>query len=145
MAEFTDTIDIAAPPAVVFDLLTTPSGLAKWMGVPIGVDASPSGAFAVDIAGYPVRGRYTVVDRPTHVAFTWGFAGSDDLPPGASTVEFRLTGTDDGTRVELLHRDLPDQQVAGHARGWRHYLPRLVVVGSAGDAGPDHWGHDVHD
>ena len=34
MAEFTDAINIDAPPHVVFDFLTTEAGLTSWMGTP---------------------------------------------------------------------------------------------------------------
>ena len=32
MAEFRDSIDIAAPPETVFEYLTTDSGMTAWMG-----------------------------------------------------------------------------------------------------------------
>lgn len=139
MAEFRDTIDIAASPATVFDYLTTNAGMTAWMGQYADLDPTPGGRFAVDIAGYPVRGEYLVVDRPTRVVVSWGFAGSDTLPVGASTVEFRLTEIHTGTRVDLCHSDLPDTEVRGHADGWANFLPRLAAAGAAGDAGPDAW------
>lgn len=139
MAEFHDSIDIAATPETVFQYLTTESGMTAWMGQYAELDPRPGGRFAVDIAGSPVRGEYLHVDFPHRVVVSWGFAGSDDLPPGASTVEFRLTATSGGTRVDLVHSNLPDPQARGHARGWAHFMARLAVAGSGGDAGPDDW------
>ena len=92
-----------------------------------------------DIAGHPVRGEYLVVDAATRVVVSWGFAGSDELPAGASTVEFVLTPTASGTRVDLLHAGLPDSAVPGHADGWTHFAPRLVIAAAGGDTGPDDW------
>ena len=66
-------------------------------------------------------------------------SGSHDLPPGASTVEFRLTPAARGTRVDLVHSDLPDASLDGHADGWTHFLSRLEIVAAGGDAGPDDW------
>lgn len=44
----------------------------------------------------------------------------------------------DKTRVRLRHSGLPDDNaVAQHTQGWDHYLDRLAVVASGGDAGPD--------
>ena len=103
------------------------------------LDPKPGGRFAVDIAGHPVRGRYLHVEPPNRVVVSWGFAGSDDLPAGASTVEFRLTRIGGGTRVDLCHSDLPEPAVRGHAYGWAHFLPRLAVVGAGRDAGEDSW------
>lgn len=139
LAEFRDSIEIAAPPETVFEYLTTNSGMTSWMGQYAELDARPGGRFMVDISGYPVRGEYLHVDYPSRVVVSWGFAGSEDLPAGASTVEFRLTRISSGTQVDLTHSDLPDTEVPGHAQGWAHFLPRLAVAGAGGDAEPDHW------
>jgi uncharacterized protein YndB with AHSA1/START domain len=82
--------------------------------------------FAVDIEGASVRGRYKELDPPGRVVFSWGFAGSDELPPGASTVEVMLTREAGGTRVDITHTGLPDRERAQHARGWRRFLDRLA-------------------
>ncbi|SED89065.1 SRPBCC family protein [Ruania alba] len=139
MAEYQTSIEIAAPPEVVYDYLTTDDGMTAWMGQHANLDPRPGGTFAVDIAGYLIRGRYLHTEPPTRVTVSWGVAGSEDLPAGASTVEFRLTAIEGGTRVDLTHSDLPDPDVPGHADGWQHFLPRLAVAATGGDAGPDRW------
>lgn len=58
----------------------------------------------------PVRGPCEVVDPPRRLVFTWGFVGSPELPPGASSVEVTLTKQASGTRVELIHRGLPEPE-----------------------------------
>lgn len=139
MAEFRDSVDIAAPPETVFEYLTTDDGMTAWMGQYADLEPKPGGRFAVSIAGNPVRGEFLHVEPPNRVVVSWGFAGSDDLPAGASTVEFRLTRTGGGTRLDLCHSDLPDTEVRGHADGWANFLPRLAVVGAGGEAGQDDW------
>ena len=139
VVEFRDSIDIEAPPETVFEYLATNDGMTAWMGQYADLDPTPGGKFAVDIAGHPVRGEYLHVEPPSRVVMSWGFAGSEDLPVGASTVEFRLTPISGGTRVDLRHSDLPDTEVRGHADGWANFLPRLAIVGTGGDAGPDGW------
>jgi uncharacterized protein YndB with AHSA1/START domain len=139
MAEFRSVIDIGAPPETVFRYLVTDEGMSAWMGQWAALEPVPGGAFAVSIAGYRVRGSFLEVDPPRRVIFSWGFEGSSDLPPGASTVSFELTETDLGTRVELVHTDLPDGEVPGHADGWRHFLPRLVDVAGGATLPPDTW------
>lgn len=139
MAEFRDFIEIAAEPETVFEYLTTNDGMTAWMGQYADLDPTVGGRFSVDIAGHPVRGEYLHLEPPNRVVVSWGFAGSDDLPAGASTVEFRLTRIDSGTRVNLCHSDLPETEVRGHADGWANFLPRLAIVGAGGDAGPDPW------
>jgi uncharacterized protein YndB with AHSA1/START domain len=97
----------------------------------------PGGRFSVDVHGAPVRGRFLEVDAPHRLVISWGYAGSDRLPPGASTVEVRLTARDGGTLVELEHRELPADERPGHATGWTHYLDRLEVAGAGGSPGAD--------
>jgi uncharacterized protein YndB with AHSA1/START domain len=139
VAEYATSIEIDASPGTVFDYLTTEAGMTAWMGQHAQLDPHPGGGFAVDIAGYAIRGEYLHVERPTRVVVSWGVAGSADLPAGASTVEFRLTAIERGTRVDLIHSGLPETELEGHADGWGHFLPRLRVAAPGGDAGPDDW------
>lgn len=139
VTEFETSIEIAAAPATVFDYLTTNAGMTAWMGQHADLDPRPGGVFAVDIAGHAIRGSFLEVVHPTRVVVSWGVAGSDELPAGASRVEFRLTATDEGTRVDLIHSGLPETELAGHADGWGHFLPRLAVAAPGADAGEDHW------
>lgn len=139
MAEYATSIEIDAAPAEVFDYLVTEAGMTAWMGTHATLDPRAGGEFAVDVAGYPIRGRYLEVERPRRVVVSWGVAGSPDLPPGTSTVTFTLTPTARGTRVDLEHAALPDPVLDGHADGWTHFLSRLSVVATGGDAGHDDW------
>jgi uncharacterized protein YndB with AHSA1/START domain len=126
MAEFTTSIDIEAPPEIVFDHLVTVDGMLAWMGQTAELDATPGGTFAVDIDGNPIRGEYLVVDPHHTVVVSWGLLGSDILPVGSSRVEFRLTPIAAGTRLDLSHTDLPEDQVPPHAEGWPHFLGILA-------------------
>jgi len=133
----TASVEIAAPPERVFAFLVDPAAIVRWMGERPALDPRPGGDFALDVRGAPVRGEYLVVEPPHRVVLSWGYEGSQRLPPGASTVEVRLVPIPGGTRVELEHRDLPGPEVAGHAEGWTHYLARLAGAGAGGDPGPD--------
>jgi uncharacterized protein YndB with AHSA1/START domain len=137
MAEYETTIDIEAPPAIVFEHLVEPSRMAAWLGHPIGLQPVPGGRFAVDIDGALVRGEYVEVDRPRRVVVSWGMAGSEELPPGTTRVEFTLTPTVAGTTLTVVHTGLPESQAPSHAVGWSHYLSRLWIAAAGGDPGPD--------
>ena len=126
MAEFTTSIDIEAPPEIVFDHLVTTDGLLAW-GQRAEVDPAPGGIFSLDIDGNPIRGEYVIVDPHHTVVVTWGLLGSDILPAGSSRVEFHLTPIAVGTRLDLLHTDLPEDQVPPHAQGWPHFLGVLAA------------------
>ncbi len=41
--------------------------------------------------------------------------------------------------MTLIHEGLDEQQAAGHAEGWNHFMDRLVALATHGDAGQDEW------
>jgi uncharacterized protein YndB with AHSA1/START domain len=137
---FETTVDLNAPVQEVFRHLTEPAAMIRWMGQHATLEPVPGGAFEVDINGVPVRGRYLEIDAPRRVVVSWGVAGSTGLPPGATRVEFTLTPTEAGTRLRLVHRNLPPDQAAMHGTGWRHFLDRLGQAATGEDPGPDPWG-----
>ena len=139
MAEHRTSIDIDAAPEVVFEFLVTDAGVTSWMGQWASLDPVPGGQFAVDIAGYPARGVFLEVDPPRRVTVSWGFAGHESLPPGSSTVSFELTPLSVGTRVEVVHTDLPEDEVPGHGAGWDHFLPRLARAAAGEHLPADDW------
>jgi uncharacterized protein YndB with AHSA1/START domain len=125
-----ESIHVDAAPERVFGYFTAPDAIVRWMGEYARLDPTPGGEFAVDIKGVPVRGRYLELDPPHRLLISWGHAGSDHLPPGASTLEVRLRPDRGGTRVEVVHRDLPEPEATGHVAGWRHFLARLALAAS---------------
>ena len=131
------TVHIDAAPERVYEYFTRPAAIVTWMGEYALLEAEPGGRFTVDVKGAPVRGRFLSLDPPRRLLISWGYAGSDDLPPGASTVEVTLTAERDGTRVDLEHRDLPRAEQPKHASGWKHYLARLHFAAPGNDPGPD--------
>ena len=139
MPDFSTSIDIEAPPEVVFAHLVTAERMVLWMGQHAELHPVPGGAFALDINGYLIRGEYLEVDPPHRVVVSWGMAGAADLPPGASRVEFNLTPTATGTSLTLKHSGLPATRAKTHASGWANYLPRLRTAAIGVDPGPDEW------
>jgi uncharacterized protein YndB with AHSA1/START domain len=133
----TASVHIEAAPEQVFEYFTSPEAIVRWMGDYALLRPAPGGAFEVDINGVPVRGRYLEVEPPHRLLISWGHAGSDRLPPGASTVEVRLSPAGGGTRVEIEHRDLPEDMRDAFGRGWPHFVARLAVAAAGGDPGPD--------
>lgn len=131
------SIDIDAPPETVFPYFTRPEAIVTWMGDYAELDAAPDGIFSVDVNGVPIRGRYLQLEPPHRLLISWGHAGSEVLPPGASTLEVTLTAIPGGTRVSIEHRDLPAEEAANHAVGWPHYLRRLASVAAGHDPGRD--------
>jgi uncharacterized protein YndB with AHSA1/START domain len=139
MPDFSTSIEIEAPPETVFEHLVSAERMVAWMGQHAQLEPTRGGQFAVDINGYLIRGEYLEVDPPRRVVVTWGMAGTEDLPPGSSTVEFTLTPTVTGTSLKLVHSGLPDTRSSGHGLGWANYLDRLRAAARGIDPGPDTW------
>jgi uncharacterized protein YndB with AHSA1/START domain len=135
---------IRATPDQVFRYLVEPDKLVRWMGVEAQIDPRPGGAFWLDVTGENIAaGNYVEVDPPHRVVFTWGWEGSEEVPPGSSTVAFTLTAEGDETIVELVHSGLPGGQSDEHVRGWTYFVGRLVraaegQVLEAQDPGGEH-------
>jgi uncharacterized protein YndB with AHSA1/START domain len=139
VADLRTSVEIEAPPEVVFEHLVDPDRMVRWMGQHAELAPVPGGAFAVDINGALFQGEFLEVERPRRVVVTWGLAGAADLPPGASRVEFELTPTPTGTRLDLIHTGLPGTRAETHRAGWGNYLARLRQVAGGADPGPDSW------
>jgi uncharacterized protein YndB with AHSA1/START domain len=136
---YTTAVRIDASPAEVFPYLTDADLMVRWMGEWAELQPEAGGSLAIDINGVPIRGEYVVVEPPHRVVFSWGAAGSDALPPGSTTVEIVLRSDGGGTLLELVHRDLPPEELPRHGVGWGHFLERLVMAASGGEPGPDPW------
>jgi uncharacterized protein YndB with AHSA1/START domain len=133
----THELRIEARPETVFAFFTDPDMMTRWKGDSAQLDARPGGVYRVQIGQAVVVGEFVELDPPHRVVFTWGWEGSDAVPPGSSTVEVTLTPDGEGTILRLVHRDLPADQRAEHDGGWKHFLPRLATVAAGGDPGPD--------
>lgn len=141
--QFAASVWIDAPRETVFRYFVEPDAMVRWMGDYAVLDARSGGEFTVDINGRPVRGTYVEVDPPGRLVLTWGFAGSDELPPGASTVEVRLSAEGAGTRVDVVHHGLSVTERPQHALGWPHFLARLAIAAGGGDPGRDPWADEA--
>jgi len=133
---------IAAPPATVFAFLTDPQKILSWMGADATTEAHAGGLYLVkDMAGRPglsARGQFREVVPVHRLAYSFGWDGDDEVPPGSSLVEIDLLDRDGGTLIRLTHTGLPNAaRCAAHARGWTYYIDRLAIAAAGGDPGAD--------
>ncbi len=123
-----------------FTLLTEPDRLRRWKTVAARVDLRAGGDYRFTVTpGHTAAGTFREIEPGRRLVFTWGWEGSTELPPGASTVTVTLEPADGGTLVRLVHEGLNAEQLAGHLEGWDHFLGRLATAARTGDAGDDEW------
>ena len=130
---------VAAPPAAVFALMTDPEKILRWIGTEATVEPRQGGLYLVNVTGKDVaRGRFTEVIPVHRLAYSFGWDGRDEVPPGSSLIEIDLIDRDGGTLLRLTHSGLPNAAACtSHEKGWTHYLGRLAEAAAGRDPGPD--------
>jgi len=134
-------IQIAAPLATVFALLTDPQKIVNWMGSEAAIEGHPGGLYQVKGVGdnaRVARGAFREVVPVHRLAYSFGWDESEEVPPGSSLVEIDLIDRDGGTLLRMTHSGLPTAaQCANHDRGWAHYLGRLAISATGRNPGMD--------
>src|ERR1700677_3056991 len=131
-------IVVRATPAKVFPYLVDPDLMVQWLGSEVSLDLVRGGDVRIRCGGHPGVGEFTEIVTNEKVVFTFGWdEPGHPIPAGSTEVEITLHPDGDKTRVRLVHRGLPDDAVSDHTSGWGHYLDRLAIASTGGDAGPD--------
>jgi uncharacterized protein YndB with AHSA1/START domain len=131
---------VPAPQAAVFALLTDPEKILRWMGTEAQVEPQPGGIYLVNVTGARcARGSFREVVPVHRLAYSFGWEGSEVMPPGSSLIEIDLIEEPpEGTLLRLTHTGIPTADLcADHNAGWAHYLSRLAEVAAGRDPGPD--------
>lgn len=142
MTPLVKEIFINAAPSVVFKFLTDAKKMIRWMGIAAEIDPKPGGIYRLDPNGRDViLGKYLEVIPDSRVVFTWGWEnptpGMPAVPAGSTQVEIDLQPEGAGTRLKLIHRNLPPDARDRHELGWSHYTHRLKSVSEGHEPGPD--------
>jgi uncharacterized protein YndB with AHSA1/START domain len=125
---------IAATPEELFDAWTDADGMRDWMcpgnisSVEVRMEPRVGGSLLVIMHDadktYEHSGQFTIVERPSKLAFTW-IAAATDMQPTLVTVEFLPVGETESELV-LTHERFPRQEPADQYRGgWDQIVARL--------------------
>ena len=130
---------IRARPAIVFEALTTPEGIAQWWGP----DAGPVLAVETDVrVGGRFRVRFRMLDGTEHesigeylevieserlaMSWQWTTGGEPEESGAISRIEIDLKPIDAGTQITFTHARLrTEASRASHAGGWAGALDKL--------------------
>jgi uncharacterized protein YndB with AHSA1/START domain len=125
------TRTIPASPIEVFDGWLDPKcpGTPWSVGAKLILDLEVDGLYYwlfVNEAGErkPHYGRFTILDRPSKVQYTWMSLHTRGLE-SLVTVTFRKQG--EVTLLTLRHENLPDDEFGrGHETGWGHLMSQFA-------------------
>src|SRR5215210_623212 len=129
-------VRVQASPETIFPLLVEGERSARWFGRAASIEPRPGGVYRTELSDQIVAvGEIVEIDEPRRVVLTFGWEGSDEVPPGSSRVQITLEPDGDETVVRLLHDGLPDGAAEEHGQGWDLFLPRLATLAAGGDPG----------
>lgn len=117
------TIIIEAFPETVFRFFTDSARWAAWWGAGSSIDARPGGAMKIRHPnGVEVSGEVLEIAEGERIAFTYGYASGQPIPPGASRVIITLRPVEEGTELRLTHAFADQAACSLHVQGWRFQL-----------------------
>lgn len=126
---------VRAAPSKIFAAITEPHLMLQWWGVDAGetlkaeADVRPGGRFNIvfrmlDGSEHNPTGAYREVIADRKIVFTWEWPG---MPERDSLVTFLLEPFDGGTRLTLIHEQLPQEAIESHEMGWNGLLDKLSI------------------
>ena len=130
-------------PEVLWDMFTMPAHFSRWWGggkarcTKCEIDLRVGGAWAAamefpdgDVA--EVAGEYLEIEPKSRLRFTWRWTHmAGGSPDSVVTLTFAARG--EGSLLTLLHRDLPEEKVDQHEKGWLSALESLARAADAGE------------
>jgi uncharacterized protein YndB with AHSA1/START domain len=115
-----ESIEIAAPVARVWKLVSTSEGLAGWF-VDATVAGGPDGSVTLRFApGTEATVPILAWDPPHRVRF--------GMADGGRAHDITVTASAAGSRVQLQDEGVPDAETAAAAAGWTGFLGRLRAL-----------------
>lgn len=113
--------ELNAPPARVWEALTTEDGITSWLAVSARIDGRKGGNVRIKFDDdQEVSGAITQWDPTSRFAHTWVIDEAN-----ASEVEYTLESVGDTTQLTLVHTGLSDEMRIGYTPGWHTFMVRL--------------------
>ena len=111
------SVNLPVSPKEAFELLTDSKKIKAWSGQAGKVEPKIGGK--VKVFGDWASGKVLEYKLGKSLSYTW-VVGDWEKP---SVVKYKLTKTKTGTKVDLIHSDLPsDKEVKDHRDGWDEYF-----------------------
>lgn len=113
--EFELTVVLPASPQEIYDAWISSDGHAGLTGSPAKVDGKVGGKFTA-WDGY-ISGKTLELEPGRRIVQAWRTSEFPDEAPD-SRLEVLLEAVDGGTKLTLIHSDIPEDQVESYRHGW---------------------------
>src|SRR5215472_18635611 len=123
----------ACSPMDLWDALTDPGRMARWLGAEVSIQTRPGGAVRLRWEGADeMHGVITAFEPGRLLEYTWNEAalGVESL------VRFELRPEGAGSVLVLAHTRVPADQAPGFGAGWHGHLDALAAVLAGQPADP---------
>jgi uncharacterized protein YndB with AHSA1/START domain len=100
----------------VFNALTNPLAIELWTGYPAVMDSKPGTEFSLWEGD--ITGKNLEIIPGEKIVQEWFF----DDPENPSIVTIELEDENKGTRIKLLHTNVPDEAYGNIDYGWKEYF-----------------------
>ena len=82
---------IDARPEIVWEFLVDPDKLLRWKGLNTTFEPRVGAGYRTEVIPANVAvGEVLELDPPRRLVYSWGWEGSDEVPPGSTIVEYEL-------------------------------------------------------
>lgn len=115
MKSIKQTYEMKASPEEVFTALTDPTVIEKWSGAPATMDDQTGTEFS--LWNGSIHGKNLKVVPNEKLVQDW-YSEKWDKPSKAT---FILESSDEGTLVNLIHENVPDNELDDIDDGWKRY------------------------
>ena len=115
---FTLSAIIPAKPSEIYEAWLSSEGHTAMTGSPAKVDGNVGGKFSA-WEGY-IFGTTLELTLNQRIVQTWRTSEFRDEAPD-SHLEVLLEEVAEGTKVKLIHRDMPEDQVDSYRQGWEDF------------------------
>ncbi len=114
MKDFKKYYIIPASPEEIYIALTNPATIQLWSGEPAEMSTEPGSEFS--LWEESIVGKNLEFETGKKIVQQWYFGDQ----PEASIVTIKLHSHKNGTSVELLHTNIPDEDYENMVEGWNH-------------------------
>jgi activator of HSP90 ATPase len=125
---FTITANLSTTPKAVYDAWLSTDGHTGMTGSPAKVDGKVGGDFTA-WDGY-ISGTFLELEKDRKIVQSWR---TSEFPEEAedSRVEVILEASGKGTKIMLIHSDIPEGQEEEYKQGWEdfYFKPMKVYFG----------------